>query len=102
MNNKQNWFQEARTRFGMKVPWFFEIIIKIGIACTGFGGAILGLLCIPNFHSTLPLATIGSDLCIVGVGSAFLAKFAVTTPQDLPNNRPNIIPKEISIDNQNT
>ena len=101
MINKQNWFQEARTRFGMQVPWFFKIVIKIGLGCTGLGGAILGLLAIPNFQSTLPLAVIGSNLCIIGAGSAFLAQFAVTTPQDLPNNKPNDIPKDIQIDNQN-
>ena len=102
MIRKQNWFQEAKIRYGMQVPWFFRQVIKMGLACTGLGGAILGLLVIPNFHSTLPLETIGSDLCIIGVGAAFLAKFSVTTPQDLPNNKPNEIPKEVQIDNQNT
>ena len=86
----------------MPVPWFFRIVIKIGLGCTGLGGAILGLLAIPNFQSTLPLVTIGSDMCIVGVATAFLAKFVVTDPQDLPNNKPNIIPKDINIDNQHT
>jgi hypothetical protein len=101
MQKRQNWFQEAKTRFGMQVPWFFRIVIKIGLACTGFGGVLLGLLALPNFQSGLPLAVIGSNLCIIGAGSAFLAKFVVTTPQDLPNNKPNDIPKDVQIDNQN-
>lgn len=97
---RQNWFQEARTRFGMQVPWFFRVVIRIGLACTGLGGSILALLLIPHFQSTWPLSRIGSDLCMIGVGSAFLAKFVVTTPQDLPNNKPNPIPKDVEIDNK--
>ena len=96
---RQNWFQEACTRFTMETPWFFRVVINIGLSCTGFGVSILGLLYIPGFHTTLPLSRIGSDLCMIGVSSAFLAKFVVKDPQDLPNNKPNDIPKHKDIDN---
>jgi hypothetical protein len=96
---RQNWFQEARLRFTMSTPWFFRVVIRIGLSCTGLGGSILALLYLPGFHTTLPLSRIGSDLCMIGVGSAFLAKFVVTTPQDLPNNKPNDVPKHEDIDN---
>lgn len=98
--SKQNWFQEFGTRVGQTTPWFFRIAMKAGFACTGIGGGLLGLLIIPGFKPHMWMAGLGSNLLVAGVVLAVISKAATTTPQDLPNNQPNPMPKETPIDDQ--
>ena len=97
---KQNWFQEAQVRFSMSTPWFFRIVIKGGLVCTSIGGGLLLLTAVPYIKLGLWVTGLGSNLLIAGVIAAGLGKFVTNTPQDLPNNKPNPIPKDVEIDDQ--
>ncbi len=97
---QQSWLQEALLRSTQQTPWFFRLIMKVGIVCTSAGTGLLLLLIIPNFKGGLWVPGFGSNLLIAGVVMAAVSKFATTTPQDLPNNQPNPIPKGEEIDDQ--
>jgi len=99
---KQNWFQEFATRLGQSTPWFFRIAMKIGLWCTGIGTGLLALQVVPGFVPHLWMAGLGSNLLVAGVVLSVISKTATTTPQDLPNNKPNPIPKDKEIDNKQT
>ena len=98
---KQNWFQEARLRFSLSTPWFFQVLIRVGIGCTSAGGGLLTLAAIPHIKLGLWVPGLGSNLLVAGVVMAAVSKAVTTTPQDLPNNKPNPVPKDVEIDNQN-
>lgn len=98
---KQNWFQEAKLRFTLSTPWFFKVLIRVGLACTSAGGGLLALAAIPHIKLGLWVPGLGSNLLVAGVVMAAVSKAVTTTPQDLPNNKPNPIPKHEDIDNVN-
>ena len=97
---KQNWFQEGELRLTQTTPWFFRIVIRAGLLCTSVGTGLLLLSAMPGIK--LPAWSTGtaSHLLIAGVVAAGLGKFVTNTPQDLPNNQPNPIPKETEIDDK--
>jgi len=97
---KQNWLQEATLRLSQSTPWFFKILIKGGWVCTAMGGGLLALKIIPNIVLANWVPTIASHLLVAGVVVSTVSKFATTTPQDLPNNQPNPVPKDTPIDDQ--
>ena len=97
---KQSWFQELLVRYTQTTPWFFQVVMKAGIACTTAGGGLLALMIIPHIKLGLWVPGLGSNLLIAGVVMAAVSKAATTTPQDLPNNKPNEMPKETPIDDQ--
>lgn len=97
---RQNWFQELGTRFTQTTPWFFRIAMKAGFACTGIGAGLLALLIIPGFKPHMWMAGLGSNLMVAGVVLTIISKAATTTPQDLPNNKPNPVPKDVEIDDK--
>ena len=98
---KQNWFQEAKLRLTLSTPWFFQVLIRIGIGCTSIGGGLLALSILPHIKLGLWAQGLGSNLLVAGVVMAGVSKAVTTTPQDLPNNKPNPIPKDTPIDNIN-
>ena len=74
--------------------------MKVGVACTTVGGGLLALMIIPHIKLGLWVPGLGSNLLVAGVVMAGVSKAATTTPQDLPNNKPNTIPKDVEIDNK--
>lgn len=97
---KQNWFQEGKTRLSLSTPWFFRILIKIGLVCTAIGTGLLTLSAVPNIVLPVWITSVASHLLVAGVIAAGVSKFVTTTPQDLPNTQPNPIPKDVEIDDQ--
>lgn len=100
MAKKQNWFQEFALRYSQTTPWFFKITMRVGLICTAVGTGLLALTLIPNIVLATLIPKIASNLMVAGVVMAGISKAATTTPQDLPNNQPNIIPKDTEIDNK--
>lgn len=96
---KQTWLQEARLRITQTTPWFFQQLMKVGIWCTSVGTGLLLLTVVPHIQLPKWVVPVASHLLVAGVVMAASSKFATTTPQDLPNNRPNDIPKHEEIDN---
>ncbi len=100
MSKQQNWFQELFLRYSQTTPWFFKIAMRIGLVCTAVGTGLLGLTLIPHIVLAEIVPKIASNLMVAGVVMAGVAKAATNTPQDLPNNQPNPIPKDTPIDNK--
>ena len=95
---KQNWFQELALRLTQTTPWFFRIVIRAGLACTGAGTGMLLLTTVPHIPLPVWVIPVASNLLVAGAVAAGLGKAATTTPQDLPNNQPNPIAKDTPID----
>jgi len=95
---KQNWLQEASLRLSQSTPWFFKILIRIGLVSTAIGTGLLLLTAMPGIVLNEWIPKIASHMLVVGVVIAGISKMTTTTPQDLPNNQPNPVPKDVSID----